>query len=310
MMIELFFISVIIVLGIATSYEDLKKGRIRNVFTGAGILFGIIMTIILNNASYLSSYFINLAVAFGLGFLIWRFNLWSAADAKLFTAFAALIPLGFYSIGKIEYFPSFAFFTNAFIPVFVFLTAKILVSTSTRQKLCAFRKAADKMSIATLVFSVLGIIWLAGITLSYLGIRGMIVSLAFTIILIILFEKAFGKKLIFAGIILTACWILSGYWNINILYIGGVLAIAFVSRAFIFNLSGSVFTKRIPKNKLKPGMLVSGFAESITKNDIRKMRKKYYEVHETIPFAPMLFAGAVLTIIFHGNVIALIILAA
>ena len=62
-----------------------------------------------------------------MGFLLWRFRLWSAGDTKLFTLYALLVPLDFYSKSFVFYFPSFNLLINLFIPLLLVLILNALV---------------------------------------------------------------------------------------------------------------------------------------------------------------------------------------
>jgi Flp pilus assembly protein protease CpaA len=126
------------IIGIACSYTDIKHGKIKNIFIVAGLLSVAFLYLFLitysyfgfghfENLGYFGKLILNGVIALFLGYLLWHFRLWTAADAKLFTIFAFLVPLEFYSNSYVPYFPSFLLLVNIFIPLFLVLMTKALV---------------------------------------------------------------------------------------------------------------------------------------------------------------------------------------
>jgi len=132
------FLIPIFIIGLITSFEDYKYGKIKNKWIKIGFLWGLIIlglmvflnlfsASLLTNPSYLSQIFINTVIAFIIGLLMWHWTIWSAGDAKLFALFSFLLPLKFYSNTYLSYFPSFALLLNIFIVALtVFLITLIL----------------------------------------------------------------------------------------------------------------------------------------------------------------------------------------
>ena len=52
---------------------------------------------------------------------MWKFNVWAAGDAKLFTVYSILLPMTFYWKSFFFFFPSFVLMINIFIPIFIYL---------------------------------------------------------------------------------------------------------------------------------------------------------------------------------------------
>jgi len=132
------FLIPIFIIGLITSFEDYKYGKIKNKWIKIGFLWGITVLglIILRSFfsgslvidfSYLNQILINTIIAFIIGLVMWHWTIWSAGDAKLFTLFAFLLPLEFYSNTYLSYFPSFALLLNIFIVALtIFLITLIL----------------------------------------------------------------------------------------------------------------------------------------------------------------------------------------
>jgi len=89
---------------VVCSYTDIKYGKIKNNCILIGLAWVLIVYILLGiysffylgqmeNISYFGKMLLNGFITLILGYLLWHFRLWTAADAKLFTLYALLIPL-------------------------------------------------------------------------------------------------------------------------------------------------------------------------------------------------------------------------
>jgi len=77
--------------------------------------------------AYLARVGVNVGIAFLIGFGMWWFGLWAAGDAKLFTALAALIPLGAYVNAFWPVFPAYVLLFNTFLALMVLLFLELAV---------------------------------------------------------------------------------------------------------------------------------------------------------------------------------------
>lgn len=153
----------IFLIGLITSYQDFKEGKIKNKWIILGLVWalGIYLLLLIWAISapylaqiyskeftfilpsYILKVFINSLIALLGGYLLWYFNLWSAGDAKLFALFTFLLPLRFYSKSYLPYFPSFVLLINTFIPVLIFLICQNLFCFL--KKALAFREIQPAM---------------------------------------------------------------------------------------------------------------------------------------------------------------------
>ena len=90
----------------------------------------------------------------------------------------------------------------------------------------------------------------------------------------------------------------------------------------LINSSSQFFVKKIWINNIRPGMILAGKvydgekelklehpAEGLTIKDVKKIMRLYknkkigdeVNIYQTIPFAPFIFAGALLTIVLRGD---------
>ena len=105
---DILFLAPLFFVGSICCYTDIKYGKIKNKWILMGLIWVVFIYTVLSiytifflhrweNINYLIKALINGFTAFFLGYLLWHFKLWAAGDAKLFTLFAFLIPLKFYS---------------------------------------------------------------------------------------------------------------------------------------------------------------------------------------------------------------------
>lgn len=136
--LDILFLAPLFLIGGFSCYTDIKYGKIKNKLIIAGLIWVIILYTFLavytifylhlwENINYIIKSLANGILAFILGYLLWYFRLWSAGDAKLFSLFAFLIPLKFYSKSYFSYFPSLNLLINLFIPLIFILTVKAII---------------------------------------------------------------------------------------------------------------------------------------------------------------------------------------
>lgn len=143
MIFDILFLPFVFFIGLITSYEDVKFGKVKNKWILLGLTWGLsvialsliwyfiaspvtkffsetapVFTI---SPAYLIKVMINAAISLMIAFLMWRFNAWAAGDAKLFFIYSLLLPLKYYQKSYLPYFPSFALMINIFIPIFLYL---------------------------------------------------------------------------------------------------------------------------------------------------------------------------------------------
>ena len=152
MILNILLLPVLFFIGIITTYEDFKCGKVKNkwIILGASWGIGIILFFLvwyliaapvtnfyyfnlLNypadseilvstvSLSYLLKCILNIVIALIISFLMWKFNVWAAGDAKLFTVYSILLPMTFYWKSFFFFFPSFVLMINIFIPIFIYL---------------------------------------------------------------------------------------------------------------------------------------------------------------------------------------------
>jgi len=341
----------VLVLGVVTSYDDIKKNRISNRYVTIAVIFAFLTNILgsyFAQASadtkmlYIETTLLNAFFALLLGFIFWYAKVWRAGDGKLFFAYAFLLPISTYYYGYIPYFPSFTLLTNTLLTAFFLLTFNVWVATSTDEKLEILKKSADPKQLFYILLSLISVQWVSSALFAYLlPTTDVITTTVFSILLLFVLMNQFRELLYEASIPITILRIVLDYRTVTSYGFLAQFLPAFILFAVAFNFITELgifrFTERIRINDLKAGMccvekvtrkaglygktseggklMLDLSYESLTDGDIKKLRKlndtgklKFEEltIWQTIPFAPILFLGALLTLIIHGDIVALL----
>lgn len=359
---ELFEISAflpgIIYLGIRTSYTDIKKGVIKN----RDILFGILYAVVVYSIiilfyiytkttvrpGYFIEFFSNCITALIIGFALWHFKIWSAADGKLFFAYSLLIPFAVYKHSYVQYFPSFVLLINVFMPFCLYAIPKILLFTpiaKNKEKIRQF-KISFFINMLLVAFSMT---WLTKTAQENLKLNiNLFLSLLLIYIIAFTAQRIFKKFLTHVLVALIILRIVLDFNSItSIEFLRQSLFLSFILLfMYIITLLGkSLFEKEIDIKNLKKGMLPAetvyldkntgkykkmqssalqvlpqpdinleilfseANSEGLTEEHLKKIRglqkKKKIDfstlkIEQTMPFAPFVFLGVILTIIFRG----------
>jgi len=356
--IELIFLPAIILLGLITSYQDIKFGKIKNRWIILSIIYSLISyTIImmiyklsnnLLNYSYFTDVILNLLISCLVGFLLWNFKFWNAADGKLFIAYSALLPLSLYSNFYVKNFPSFVILVNTFVPFLIF--ALFIFIIKAKEQVNNLHKELKKTKKNELLILPLNIFWIMWIPklLTFLKINlDFLTSLVVIMGLSISVQQLFKKKIILVSLFLCILRIMFDK-TINLASLEQFLIYFLLITVifFVFKFSSAMFTKSVKISELKPGIILLGEiykkgkkyiilesrelmlgkkkdlfsinseAEGLTEQDINRIKKlqkqgklsfSSLKVHQTLPFAPFIFLGVLLTLIAKGNFILFLI---
>jgi len=357
MQIIYIFLPFILFLGLLTSYEDIKKGKIRNKWIVVALIYALLAYVAIIafslikgmaiNYTYFLEVSVNVVIALAVGFAGWWTNLWSSGDAKLFLAYSALVPLTMYSNFYVQYFPSFVLLINTFIPFFFYATVKILF-TSLRVKKELFKEIKLK-EIYPIAINLIWVMWLPRLIFSALNISlGFFLNFVIIFTLMITLRKLFKKGFFVISLALCALRLIFDYSYITTMQFvqeTGLFLVVFVGIIyFIPKLGSKLFVSQVKIGDLKPRMIlaesiykkgakyerattaakmkaegkaiIASSAEGLTIADIKKIQKLHKEkklsfneimVQQTMPFAPFMFGGALLTLLAKGNVLSFLV---
>ena len=367
-MLALLLLPAIFLLGAITSYEDIKHGKIKNKWVVFALLYSFaaffisIAALSLQNQpisqNYVMQYFSNILFALLAGIIIWLANLWSAGDAKLFLAYAALVPLTFYSNSYFDYFPSFVIMINTFVPFFAYYFLRTLFGTTSRQKYSLLKSMANAKFIFSNMLFIFAFGWLGSVIFGQIGsyfsfLNNVFATIFFLFLVLFIFRRILKIENRNVSIVLAIVAVLYDYQNIfSIEFLQHFIAIFFLFvfiRYFILNLTFEALSYPVYIENLKPGMAVaenflmdkgryekrriapmgflsaviersegkflfSGLSEGLTKDDVKKIKNLHSQgiikghtirILQTVPFAPFIFFGVLLTLILKGSIFLL-----
>ncbi|MFC1517795.1 hypothetical protein ACFL5G_04465 [Candidatus Margulisiibacteriota bacterium] len=358
-------VSLVIVLGVVTSYSDIVLKKVYNNALQRYFFIGVLIFIIflgislagqakgMYNLFYFRDVLINAFTAFLVAIIFWYLHVWAAADAKLFAVYAFLLPLSFYANQYLKYFPSFLLLLNIFMPALLYLLFKFTlfligeIMVSKKKYLQRLKKniSAHRKVWLSNILGYLAIFIITGILQKYINlalgkyfpIQGLaFMSLFFVRKILTRLLQSKAVPYIFALVSIFTITIDIFYEKLGWveLFISSLyLTIAFFVIYYGFKyLFDNYIDKReivpIPLAELKENMLLSDtfmvllkrdkkyfnkyihrlYPDGLTKDQVAPVRKwlkdggnKQAEIYKTFPFAPFVFTGVLITIIFKGS---------
>ena len=306
--LDALFLIPLFVIGGICAFTDIRYGKIKNKWIKAGLIWAALLYLSLifytifylhqkENIGYILEMLINGLIALGVGYFLWQFKLWSAGDAKLFTLYAFLIPLSFYSNYYLNYFPSFALLVNTFLLIILFLVIEALFSSIKNRpkkigliwrkwfelkKLTPKIVSSAKLYLNYLAFFIILRIIIQPISRAFAPKMGSNFALFFLIFFIArryLFGFLFKSKKI-----MPVLSILGGGYAIYLISQGqGVLLFSMLKMALIFMVT--------------IGLLMRFLGQYIEKKEVKK----------TFSFAPFMLLASLITIIIKGSLLSFIL---
>ncbi|MFH1511193.1 MAG: prepilin peptidase [Candidatus Woesearchaeota archaeon] len=325
-----YFLPGIIGLGIITSYEDIRYGKIRNKWVVAAIVLAIAAHILLRSPAM--QVLANFLFACIIGFFLWFTRVWTAGDGKLFIAFAALLPIMDSSLYSLD----------LLINIFLLSLAIILIVAIPRMKLTRISRVLDGLRPSVLIrpaVCVFSLYWIVSLALKPLHAGPWMIGVLTLAILIFLKPARYGHVF---KLMVAVCF-LRLLFDRSVCTLPGILHFFLLLVAYraIFAVSASSIwdsSQDINASKLKPGMSLAetvgvsrssksrfskkprglfdfgGFineeSEGLTKEQIGRLRAtgfKTFKISESVPFAPFMFLGALATLFFKGNVLIILL---
>jgi len=264
-----FFLPAIIALGIITSYEDLKYGKIKNKYILGALIYSFFVNLGLIiflkartgviNYPYLTELSISIILSLILGFFLWYNKFWTSGDAKLYFAYSALMPLSAYGFGYIKYMPNLTILINTFIPLAIFYFFKIFFRTSYKEKRQTIGNLLKIKSFFTYIFTIFIIMWLPRLLLSF----GIKISFVEIMVIAILFSsflnKLFKKNIIVILAIISIIRLIldKSVYTFQFLKQFILFSLILVGfRTFFLELGKNVFSEKKRIKDLEKGMIL------------------------------------------------------
>ncbi|MFW6025280.1 MAG: hypothetical protein ACOCRX_02955 [Candidatus Woesearchaeota archaeon] len=152
-------------------------------------------------------------------------------------------------------------------------------------------------------------------------------GLSFVLVTILLFNKLLGNRFIFVLIFLSIARVIFDFnyiSTISFLKEFALLSLIMVLVLIIIEIGKDFFTKSIKIENLEPGMFleeklhnkenkpldIENPITGLTSEDIKtiekfrnsnELKEDKVRIHKMIPFAPFMFFGAIMTLIFKGD---------
>jgi len=294
-MLIYWLLPMILLLGVITSYEDIKYGKIRNKWIFLALIYAFIVYHILfffHNVYFLTVNNFYILIANGIlsivvGAILWRLGMWTAADAKLFFAFMILLPPAL-SFGRVNFY-FFDYLVNTFIPLGIYLVFSTLEKTSFSSKINHVKEILKIRKLFPIALFIFVLTWPLSILARYIEVEEF--SLLFVLIVALLVNK---RKMLYAKnglIVLGTFSIIRLFFDPTILFFTTwisffwIIFIFVLVRFFLIGLSYEAFTKPIPFKSLKPGMVAAEII--LKKGKIYKKEKVQYGFHRGMPMQEM-----------------------
>ncbi len=254
-----------ITLGIISSLEDIRFGKIRNKWIYFGLGYAVLVYHILFffvdwydlTIIHFYALALNGIIALAIGVLLWRLRLWTAGDAKLYLCFALLVPpmliLGKPSITSID------LLINTFIPIGLYLAFSALEKSSIEQKIAALKHTFEPRRFAPHALLLFFLIWPLKSLSSLIDMEGIVLIAVLAIMLFFnQFSKIHSNLGLLAIIALAASRLLfdSSVLSQQAWIEFGLLILLFVIIRFYLNgIAASAFTRKIDVHDLREGMM-------------------------------------------------------
>jgi hypothetical protein len=288
----LFFLPAIIAFGAITSYEDYRRKKIRNKWIALALMCAIFMlaaiTLLLHyqgaavKADYFSEYLFNLGFSLFAGLVIWFCGMWTAGDAKLFLAYAALVPLSVYKWGYVTHFPAFAILVNTFAPFFLYHTARMVFERSAKDKLQILREILNPKMFLHFVLFVFAFYWLLLYLVNYAPpqyvpiLTNLFVSTVILFLILLFFQRVVALDYLYIAAVVSVLAIILDYKKIFTLsFVENFVLILFLFVFivyFVVHLAYRRFSTPIYIENLKKGMIpAENFVQQKGKYSKRRM---------------------------------------
>jgi hypothetical protein len=252
----------LLILGALTSWEDLRRGLIRNQWVAAGLLAALFVQALDGWGSpYGLTALLAVLFALAVGAFVWWAGFWTAGDAKLFAAFVALVPLSAYGPGVSLFTPAYALLLYTFLPAFLVFALKALWDSDRAEVVRAIRRALQPASLGGLALSLFAFVWVAELAFRFAGIAPN--YLAFLLAVFFLIQAleavlppramtALPLALSALRLLLDAGTVLSpAFWQFFALQFASLVVLMF----FFSELGQDAFAYALPLARLRAGLM-------------------------------------------------------
>ncbi|GEM_PF-1739159 len=276
--IELALVPFIALFGLVTSHEDMRTGLIRNKWIVAALIYSMLSLMLVSafyyfsgagiNTNYFFIFVLNVTFALITGVIVWQLRLWNAADAKLFLAYAAIVPLTIYRTNYFFYFPAFSILLNTLVISALLLGLGLLRHGTAREKVQEVKKFLSLRNVVNSGLFIFGFSWLVQAIFKAFNLpHNLLISLAMLLLIYPALRLISQERLLIISLILSILHINFEY--AAALTYGFALSFLLVLALFtairlILHLSMAFYSAPIEIAKLVPGMRA---AEQVSRDE-------------------------------------------
>jgi hypothetical protein len=264
MMLDVFYLVLVLIISVCISFEDFRKDLIRNgMLTVLMIIFSVYFFMNLQAfLPVLGMFLPNLLFTFVISLALWFFGFWPAGDAKLFIVLSTmLVP----SVLRASASPLYDLLVNIFVPLFFFCFFAVIIKSNRKQIRDSLRQAFDPYRVILIAIVFIGIAWMISLPLKLIGLSNLIASVLLLFVIIEIFYRTSRVNLeyLFVGAALVR--LVADYkavYTLEFLFTTVVTVLVFtVFRFFFLDLAFKVNTRTTKISELRPGMkLAEGIA--------------------------------------------------
>lgn len=260
MIIDYLVLFCLLLLGIVSSFTDIKKNKIKNIHIVLAIIFSIVIGIAAifvsdNTLLHAGYYFANILLCVVIGFLFWNLGFWTAGDGKLYIVYSVLLSSLFMGQSFLDY-PFFSVLVFTFIPFFFFFSIMSIIRAGFEKSFSTMIGAFKPINIIRIGLFFFGAGWIFNLVPFFSQSFFLSYSTMFVFFLIV--EKFLGKVQLSFFMLLSVFRIFLdneiSYIGFLISFSGMVLLLTLFRYAFI-DLGFYAFTKEVKLHELKKGDL-------------------------------------------------------
>ena len=276
----MFFFTIILIIGILTTFTDLKSKKIYNLHLIIGALLGLIAVAYSSQFKHENILFhiTNGSVASLIGFLLYRSDLWRGGDAKLFSFYAFVMPIPTYNHIILPCIVSL--FSCSFIAGAIILSPAFIKDIIINHK-TILSDLLSPLNGQAIFDGVMRTVFFSWVCLPLFDLAGITNPIVILTSMFLFFSWRYGnKRKIDKHHIIN--FFKNGLPAVFILLILGFLTHLWASPK---SLSFSALTKFILMVALSSSLSIC----------IQTSFNHFKNYHERVPFAPLLFIGCILS---------------
>ncbi len=155
-MYDILFLIGLSVIGLSSSYTDIKYGKIKNKHLMVGIAYALAVNLFLVltakdvSLNAYTHYITNFISSLIIGFVFWKIGIWTAGDGKLYSVMNLLSPPSSIEYGYLGPMYGITFLTNSFIVLTVIFAYRIFTRVSMDEFKESLKSTFSKEMILTI----------------------------------------------------------------------------------------------------------------------------------------------------------------